>query len=361
MTVTSGALPRPVAALCCAKQWASFIEGRTTLKPENFRDLMRLVHGFEAAKIFLVANDLNLFQRLEQGRSTAEVAAELEVDGRALGLLMNALTALGLLESHEGRFRNAPVTAEYLAGNSYRGHIFRHIHHCWESWNDLAGVVRRGGPDLVRESLILHDEEAWNRDFIRGMDDVTRELAPQVAAQLALAGAQRLLDIGGGPGTYARAFLDVHPHLAEVTVFDLPLALAVAAERLEGFGRRGDVRLVSGDFHKDPLGKGFDVVWISQVLHSQSEDGCRVLLAKAVQALAPGGRLLVHEFLLDDSHARPLTAALFAVHMLVMTADGRAYSGSEIAGWMQACGLVDIEILKVSDDTGVVMAQKPHG
>lgn len=329
------------------------------MKPESFRDLMRMVSGFQAAKILLVANDLQLFRHLDSERTAPEVAGELGVDARALELLMNALAALGLLEKSGNLFRNAPAAAEFLSGNSYRGHIFRHIHHCWESWNDLAGVVRRGGPDLVRESVILHDEEGWNRDFIRGMDDVTRELAPQVVAQLELPGARRLLDIGGGPGTYARAFLTQHPQLAEVTVFDLPFALAVAGERLEGFSRRGDVRLVPGDFHRDPLGSGYDAVWISQVLHSQNEAGCRLLLERAVQALNPGGRLCVHEFLLDESRAHPLTAALFAVHMLVMTAGGRAYGGDEIAGWMAASGLVDIEVRKVSDDTGVVQGRKP--
>jgi len=329
------------------------------MKPENFRDLMRLVHGFESAKILLVANDLELFRRLDRERGAADVAGELSVNPRALELLMNALTALGLLEKTGNLYRNTPVAAEYLAGDSYRGHIFRHIHHCWDSWNDLAGVVRRGAPDLVRESVILHDEEAWNRDFIRGMDDVTRELAPQVVAQLDLAGARRLLDIGGGPGTYARAFLTTHPQLAEVTIFDLPFALAVAREWLGGFDRRDDIRLIAGDFYQDAFGDGFDAIWISQVLHSQDEAGCRMLFAKAVQALAPGGRLFVHEFLLDDSRTSPLTAALFAVHMLVMTAGGRAYSGAEIADWMRECGLIDIEIRKVSDDTGVVQGRKP--
>ena len=328
------------------------------MKPENFRDLMRLVHGFESAKVFLVANDLGLFRHLDDERPVAEVAGELGVDDRALELLMNALVALGLLEKTASGFRNAPVAAQYLAGASYRGHIFRHVHHCWDSWNDLAGVLRRGGPDLVRESVILHDEQEWNRDFIRGMDDVTLELAPQVAAQLDLGAARRLLDIGGGPGTYAQAFLAAHPQLAEVTIFDLPLALSVAAERLEKFGRRADVRLLAGDFHRDPFGSGYDAVWISQVLHSQNEAGCRSLIGKAAAALAPGGRLLVHEFLLDDSHSRPLTAALFAVHMLVMTAGGRAYSGTEVAGWMREAGLAAIEIRQVSDDTGVVMATK---
>ena len=328
------------------------------MKPQNFRDLMRLVHGFEAAKIFLVANDLELFRRLGSERSAAELAAELGVDCRALQLLMNALTALGLLEQCDGSFRNSPVADQLLSGSSYRGHIFRHIHHCWESWNDLAGVVRRGGPDLVRESVILHDQEEWNRDFIRGMDDVTRELAPQVVAQLDIGEARRLLDIGGGPGTYARAFLDLHPQLQQVTIFDLPFALAVATEQLAGFARRDAVHLVSGDFHHDPLGSGFDAIWISQVLHSQDEAGCRRLIGKAIQALNPGGRLFIHEFLLDDSRTQPLTAALFAVHMLVMTAAGRTYSGSEVAGWLRQSGLVDIATRQVSDDTGVVEGRK---
>jgi len=99
------------------------------MKPENFRDLMRLVHGFEAAKILLVANDLGLFRRLDRERVANELAIELDVDPRALELLMNALTALGLLEKSAAGFRNAPVAAAYLAGDSYRGHIFRHIHH----------------------------------------------------------------------------------------------------------------------------------------------------------------------------------------------------------------------------------------
>jgi ubiquinone/menaquinone biosynthesis C-methylase UbiE len=191
------------------------------------------------------------------------------------------------------------------------------------------------------------------------MDDVTLELAPQVAAQLDLGDARRLLDIGGGPGTYAQAFLTVHPQLAEVTIFDLPQTLSVAAERLEKFGRRTDVRLLAGDFHRDPFDTGYDAVWISQVLHSQNEAGCRMLVAKAAAALAPGGRLFVHEFLLDDSHCRPLTAALFAVHMLVMTAGGRTYSGTEVAAWMREAGLVAVEVRQVSDDTGVVSAQRP--
>lgn len=328
------------------------------MPPENFRDLMRLAHGFESAKLLLVANDLDLFQKVGEGCTAAELAASLQVDSRALELVLNALVALGLLTSDEGLYRKTSVSQEFLAGENYRGHIFRHIHHCWESWNDLAGVLKRGGPLQVQESSILHDQESWNRDFIRGMEDVTRDLAPQVVAQLALDGAKRLLDVGGGPGTYARVFLESHPSLGEVAIFDLPMALNVARERLAGCSVEPQVKLVAGDFTRDDFGEGFDAVWISQVFHSQDESGCRMLIDKAWSALNPGGWLMIHEFLLDDNKAAPLTAALFAVHMLVMTQGGRAYSGKEVSGWLGTKGFDEISVQKVSDDTGVVIGRK---
>lgn len=329
------------------------------MQPTTFRDLMRLVHGFEPAKILLVANDIDLFRHLHQERTAAQLAAELEVDDRALELLLNALTAMGLVTKQGEAFRNAPVADRYLAGEDQRGHILRHIHHCWESWSDLAGVLRRGEPAFVREEAMLHDEETLNRDFIRGMDDVTRDLAPEVVQQLDLGGARRLLDVGGGPGTYARAFLAAHPQLEEVTILDLPKTLAVARERLQDYPRRDAIRLVEGDFHADPLGDDFDVVWVSQVFHSQDEAGCRLLIDKAWQALAPQGRLIVHEFLLEEDCTAPLQAALFGVHMLVMTRGGRTYSGPEIRAWMEERGFVDCAVRKVSDDTGVVIGRKP--
>jgi ubiquinone/menaquinone biosynthesis C-methylase UbiE len=327
---------------------------------ESFRDLLRLAHGFELAKVFFTANDLGLFSRLGEGRESADLAFELEVDGRALGLLLNALTAMGLLEKAGDRYRNAPVANEFLVqGKNYRGSIFRHIHHCWGSWNDLPLVLRDGHPIAPREAAILGEREDWTRDFIRGMDDVTRDLAPQVARQLDFRDARVLLDVGGGPGTYAAAFLAAHPALREVRLFDLPGALVVGRERLAARGLLDKVRLIEGDFCLNELGSGVDVVWISQVFHSRDEEGCRMLVEKAWRALNPGGMLAVHEFLLDEGKTAPLSAALFAVHMLVMTEGGRTYSGGEISAWMEEVGFVRPEVRRVSEETAVVLARKP--
>jgi len=327
---------------------------------ETFRDLLRLVHGFEPAKILMVAIDHDFFTPLEAGADAGKLAALRGLDPRAVELLLNALAAFGVLEKCGERFRNGPVASRNLVrGPEYRGHIFKHIHHCWDSWNLLDQVVREGAPRSAGEAQALGGDAEHTRNFIQGMDDVTRELAPEVAGRLDLAGVRVLLDVGGGPARYARAFLERHPHLEEVRLFDLPGALEVARENLRGCETADRVRLVEGDFNRDAFGDGVDLVWLSQVLHSQTESQCRELLAKAVRCLNPGGRVMVHEFLLDDDCAGPPQAALFAVHMLVMTAGGRAYNGAEIGGWLAEAGLTDIHVLPAGPDTRIVTGRLP--
>lgn len=330
------------------------------MKIATYRDLSRLSHGFQMAKVFFAANDLDLFSRLKEGREAAELAYELGVDGRALTLLLNALAAMDLVRKEGEIYRNGPAAAEFLVqGEGYRGSIFKHIHHCWEAWNDLPQVLEAGHPVAPRENTILKDRETMTRDFIRGMDDVARELAPKVVRQLDLGNARTLLDVGGGPGTYAAAFLEAHPGLEEVRIFDLPGSLAVGREKLTARGLLDRVRLVEGDFNHNDFGNGLDAIWISQVFHSQNEEGCRMLVEKAFRALNPGGVLAVHEFLLDDDKSSPLSAAVFGVHMLVMTEGGRTYSGAEIMAWMSEQGFERPRVQKVSDDTALVLASKP--
>lgn len=330
------------------------------MKLESFQDLLRMAGGFQPAKIFLVANDLDLFAALSRPRDAEELAGELGLQPRALGILLDALTAMGLLDKSATGYRNAELAQTWLsAGPGYRGHIFKHLHHCWQAWNGLERILREGNLVTPMEKEILVDSKRWNHIFINGMDDVTRELAPQVAAQLDLSDVGVLMDLGGGPGTYVAEFLSRFPRLREVRLFDLPETLEVARERLAARGLLDRVELIAGDFLRNDLGAGLDAVWISQVLHSQGEAGCRLLLEKVWRALNPGGRILVHEFFLDDNRAAPLRPAIFSVHMLVMTEGGRAYSRGEVAEWLREIGFQGVEALQVSEDTGLVVGRKP--
>lgn len=328
------------------------------MKPETFKDLMKLSHGFEPARIFLSAVELDLFSQLSEKMTAQQLAARLSLQAEPLTLVLNALVAMGLLDKEGAVYVNRPVAEENLvSGQGYRGHIFRHISHCWPPWGNLSDRLQ--GREIDGESWSPARDEEQTRDFILGMENVTRELAPLVVERLELGDPVTLLDVGGGPGTYAEAFLQEYPSLREVCVFDLPKAAAVGRQNLKGKGLGTSVRWLEGDFHETSFGQGFDVVWISQVLHSLDASGCRMLMDKAFEALVPGGELILHEFLIADDRTGPLQAALFAVHMLVMTGVGRTYAGGELSAWMGEVGFVDVRVQQVSDDTSVVRGRKP--
>jgi precorrin-6B methylase 2 len=326
----------------------------------DFEQLMQLAGSFQQAKVLLVACELGLFTHLApKPKSAATLAAELGADVRSLTILMDALVALGILAKQENSYSNTPLAATYLVDTSpnYRGHILRHINHCWDYWSQLLQVVKQGQPATDITPTLLHDEEEYNRAYIWGMNDVGQERAVEVLKHLELRGVRRLLDLGGGAATYSIAFAKAYPKL-QATVFDLPLTLKVAEENIRQHGVQSRVHTRAGDFFRDDIGRGYDLVWVSQVLHAQGESGCRQLVDKAYGALAPGGRLVVHDFLLSEERTSPLKSAMFAVHMLAVTEGGRVYTPGEIMDWLRQAGFVNISCTQVSDNNMLVEGSK---
>jgi SAM-dependent methyltransferase len=153
-------------------------------------------------------------------------------------------------------------------------------------------------------------------------------------------GVHAVLDIGAGPGTYPIALCKRHPHLS-VTLFDLPATLDVTRKILakEGIGRQ--IRLMAGDYNKDPLPKGFDVVFLSNIIHGEDEETNRRLLKKIYPSLNPGGRVLIKDHIMDESLTKPACGALFSIYML-LTTKGRDYGYHEVQQWLKEAGFVDI-------------------
>jgi ubiquinone/menaquinone biosynthesis C-methylase UbiE len=178
-------------------------------------------------------------------------------------------------------------------------------------------------------------DSGYQENFIKGMEDNARERAVEVSARFPLHPGDRVLDLGGGPGTYAVEWAKRYPG-AEITVFDVPETLRVTRKILKEKGASRLVRLAEGDFTKDPLGGPFDLVWISHILHAYSEKECTALLRKAKRTLAPGGRVAIQEFILEENKTSPPGPAFFSVHMVAVTEGGRAYTAGEIAAMLKA-------------------------
>jgi len=315
--------------------------------------LLELSGSYWQTSTLHAAVKLGVFTLLgDRSLGAPAVAAELGADPRAVEGLLNALAAMGLVQKTGGQFANTPAARTFLDRDApgYIGFMILHHHDLVESWSRLDRAVLSGRP--LRVAMSSSEGEARRENFLMGMFNNAMQLAPQVAGRIDLSGRRRLLDLGGGPGTYAIHFCLQNPGL-QATVYDLPTTRPFAEKTIGRFGVGDQVVFHDGDYHVDPVPGSYDVVWLSHILHAEGPAGCRTILKKAVGALAAGGRILVQDFLLDDSMAAPLFPALFNLNMLLGTEEGRAYSESQVAAMLADCGVKEIRRLDFSSPTAV--------
>ncbi|TYO99394.1 ubiquinone/menaquinone biosynthesis C-methylase UbiE [Geothermobacter ehrlichii] len=325
------------------------------MNPANWNpaELLNLSGSYWATCTLHAGVKLDLFTPLaEKTRSAGDLAEAKGLDVRALEMLLNALAAMGLLEKRGDHFAAVPAAARYLAKNSpdYLGYMILHHHHLVASWSRLDEAVRTGGP--VRDRISHEPTDQERESFQMGMFNLAMLIAPKVVPNIDLAGRRRLLDLGGGPGTWAIHFCRHNPGL-EAVIFDLPTTRPFAEQTVARFGLSDRIRFVAGDFTVDPLPDGCDVAWLSLVLHGESPVSAARLLARTVEALEPGGLLLVQEFLLAADRIAPEFPALFSLNMLLGTPQGQAYSEPELVEMMRQAGLKGIERLPLELPNGV--------
>ena len=320
-------------------------------------DLHQLARAFFRSRILLTAYELGLFTALgDGGKTSAEVASALETDPRATDRLMNALAVLGLLHKEEGRFANAEAAARYLVkGKAEYMAGLMHTVNLWDSWSTLTGAVRAGTTAFERPG-----GEAGERRtdaFIAAMHAGASARAERLVATLDLAGVSRVLDVGGGSGAYAMAFVRASKKIT-ATVFDLPHVTPLTRRYVEAGGLSGKIDVVEGDATADELPRGYDLVFMSQLLHSNSPAENEALIANGAASLNPGGRLVIQDFVVDEGRAGPPQAVIFALNMLVNTEAGDTYTEAEIRRWLEAAGLADVERRDTDFETTLMIGRK---
>ncbi|MBC8016911.1 MAG: SAM-dependent methyltransferase [Verrucomicrobia bacterium] len=314
----------------------------------NPAELLQLSGGYWSACALHAGVKLDLFSHAGTASELAQATAS---DERALEMLLNALTALGLMEKEGDRYAATTFAAEYLARTSprYLGYIIMHHHNLMAGWSHLDESVRSGAPFSGRISHAGDESEREN--FEMGMFNLAMQIAPRIVSKVDLLARRCLLDLGGGPGTYAIHFCQANPQLT-ATVYDLPTTRRFAEKTIASFGLSDRIQFQEGDFISDDVPGGFDVAWLSHILHSEGAEGCAVILRRAVAALEPGGLLLVQEFILDDSMDGPLFPALFSLNMLLGTPQGRSYSQRQLEAMMSAAGVGSIRRLELDLPNG---------
>ena len=318
----------------------------------NPAELLKLSGNYWETCVLHAGVKLDLFSHLVDSPCTAlQLCEKLSLDARGLTMLLDALTGLQLLEK-QGEGYVATESASLFLNRkspSYLGHIIMHHHHLMDGWSRLDEAVRSGTP--VRNRISHEPSEDERESFLLGMFNLALLIAPKVASHIDLSGRRQLLDFGGGPGTYAIHFCQQNPQLS-ATILDLETTRPFAEATLKRFAMRERVNFVAGDFHDGPFSGGFDVAWLSHVLHGEGPKDCANMLANAVGALEPGGVLFVQEFILNQDRTSPLFPALFSLNMLLGTPEGQSYSEQEIVEFLQQAGLSRIDRLQIDLPNG---------
>jgi len=328
-----------------------------------------MVAGYQDSIILLTAGRLGVYGALaERPRSAAELAAVLELDQRALELVLLALVAAAILERETNAdgvviFSITPSFQPFLdpASADTAASIMNHHCHLVGRWAQLADVLRSGQP-VPR--AVEGRSEAELRAFICGMKDISLRSSQEVVATLDLSGYKRLLDLGGGPATSAIIFCRHHPEL-NCVVFDLPEVVPIAEEEIAAAGLGKRITTLAGDYlatdspdASSDIGSGYDCVYISNIIHSLSPAETALLVGKSHAALDAGGTIILKDFFLADSRTEPAFGARFSINMLVGTEGGKSYTWTETEQILTDSGFVDCQRHEIAKASGLLLARK---
>ncbi len=314
---------------------------------EQTREIRKIWSAYQSSRVLITANNFRIFDHLEEPKTADNLAHVIKTDKRATEILLDALAGIGLLKKQKDRYKNTSLASRFLVHGKplYQGDIIRHAENMWRSWSSLDAVLSTGRP---------HRGERDHEAFILGMHNLAASKAKDIVKGIDLSGVKSALDLGGGPGTYS---MELAQKGIQVSLFDTPETIKIAG-RVIGASAAGrkNIRLHEGNFLHDDIGAGYDLIFISQILHSYSEKDNMSLLRKCRKALNKNGRVAIQEFLIDENRTGPVQGALFAINMLVNTDGGRTYSPGEMKRWLVKTGFKDVHHKMVTD--GVLVSGK---
>jgi 2-hydroxy-4-(methylsulfanyl)butanoate S-methyltransferase len=330
----------------------------------DVRDISRIAYGFMGSKALFAALNIDLFSHLAgSGKTLETLVNETGVASNRLSTLLAALTAIGLVARRGDTYGNAPASDRYLVrgapayfGDYYRFQIDRLI---YPALAHLDAGIAGDTQHLAFDSLAGMTGDPEEADaFTRAQHAGSMGPAVMLARNFDVAEARHLLDVGGGSGAFSIALCQRNPQL-RATVLDFPNVIDVA-ERFVSEAHLGDrIDYIRADAVNGPWPSGQDIILFSYLLSAVAESSFPLLLTKAWEALRPGGRLLIHDFMLDDDETGPALAALWFLQYLWGRIDGISFSAATLAEQLKAHGYENIsDQVVIPEITKLVISAK---
>ena len=293
-----------------------------------------------------IACHLNLFDGIPpDGIDARQLAFSMELHTRALEVFCNALTSLELLEKRKEKYFLTDFSKKYLLSSSeyYIGYLIKHQYELMASWMDFEKVLKTGKPVNTLMNMAKKPDEA--KLFTLTMHTISALAAPKIVKLVDLSPYHKLLDIGGGPGTYAIHFCKEYPQLLGA-VLDLPAVLSVSKDIVKKYGMSARFSFIPANYNRDPLPQGYDVALLSNIIHIESHEMNGQLIKKVYDSLKSPGLIIIQDYMMNQELTEPTDAALFALTMLIKTEKGRCYSFNEVENWLSYAGFKNIREIK---------------
>lgn len=315
--------------------------------------------SFQKSRILLSGFELDVFTNIdESGTTNNQIAGNLELDEHACERLLNALVSLGFLTKENNLFFNTSESFTFLSKKSsdYLGGLM-HSNHLWNTWSNLTQVVKTG--KSAHPAEINERGGDWLFSFINAMHDRARKQAPRQLANIDLSEVRSVLDIGGGSGAFAMEFVSRKPEI-EATIFDLPNVVPITKKFLEKEGYSDKIRIHSGDYTTDELPKGFDIVFLSAIIHSNSLEVNRELIKKCFHSLNKNGRIVIQDWIMNNDRTKPVSGAVFAINMLVGTEAGDCFTEQEVTEMLKTAGFKNISRTEFESGSSQMIAHHSY-
>jgi len=312
--------------------------------PVTPEPIIQVCTGLWAAGVLKGAVELHVFDQLTtEPRDAAGLGQALQVPSEGLQILLDALVALEFLAHTPEGYTLTPVSAEFLVSSkpTYLGTFAAEIlgdSTLYDLYSQYRRVVSDGyhrDPWEYRRGSNALVERLVHQLFILGYP-VGQAIADHQEWTAGNPTALRMLDVGCGSAVYGLVALSRLPQ-ARLTAQDWPHILPAAQEFAVQMGVAERVATLAGDFRTLDFGGPYDVVFLGHILHNYDDATNRDLVRKCVGVLAPGGRVVVVDFLAEAGEAASAFSWLFST-MMYAAQGTRSWSSAEIVQLLQDCG-----------------------
>jgi precorrin-6B methylase 2 len=325
--------------------------------------------GYFGLSTVLVAHDLGLFELLGEGAcSPEEICERLDLAPRPVRTMLTVCASLDFIERRDERWGLTEMGEDYFlaASPTYVGGSLR----------IMANDFGMGSYENVRQAIVadrpqvqvaaetegedwaksLEEQAAWAQAFTRSMHSISMAPASAWPGILDLSEHRVFLDVGGGSGAHSITAAAKWPEL-EAIVLDLPFVCEVAEELVAAAGLDGRIRTHPADMWRAPFPPA-DVHFYSQIFHDHPPSRCRTLARKSFDSLSPGGRIVVHEMLLDEDETGPFAVATIGVAMLLLT-QGQQFTAPQLHALLEEVGFEGVEVVPTFGHWQLVTGRKP--